>query len=47
MVITGLMGMAFMSFSGIKLDKGEDQSDDATKETTELVEKTDKVVSND
>jgi len=46
MVITGLMGMAFMSFSGIKLDKGEEESNDAKTGTTELVENTDKVVSN-
>ncbi len=36
MVITGLMGMAFMSFSGIKLDKEEETKDDKVT-TTEIV----------
>lgn len=39
MVITGLMGMAFMSFSGIKLGGGEEaeKADEASKAKTEEV----------
>jgi Na+-transporting NADH:ubiquinone oxidoreductase subunit E len=44
MVITGLMGMAFMSFSGIKLDKEEESKD--SKEVTAQFEKSEGKISN-
>jgi Na+-transporting NADH:ubiquinone oxidoreductase subunit E len=44
MVITGLMGMAFMSFSGIKLDKEEESKD--PKEVTAQFEKSEGKISN-
>ena len=36
MVITGLMGMAFMSFSGIKLGGGEESAEDPKTEVAQL-----------